>query len=167
MSTIERDTIDMAREIDPVTALLLDKKSSQGPDAYLHDDGFWTAAKTYAGRQLNDRLLFAGSSKIGVYTAPPAAQPAPVQEPVAWTVKGSVADWSKDFSKYQTKHYTRPVYTIPPAQPAVPLTDEQIDVLRESKSKRRGAGWSFDFKGFARAIEAAHGITAAPEKGQP
>jgi hypothetical protein len=47
----------------------------------------------------------------------------------------------------------------PPAQPApVPLTDEQIDVLRESKSKGRGAGWSFDFKGFARSIEAAHGI---------
>jgi hypothetical protein len=45
----------------------------------------------------------------------------------------------------------------------VPLTDEQIDVLRESKSKGRGAGWRFDFKGFARAIEAAHGIT----KGQP
>jgi hypothetical protein len=44
---------------------------------------------------------------------------APVQEPVAWTVKGSVADWSKDFSKYQTQHYTRPVYTTPPAaQPA-------------------------------------------------
>jgi hypothetical protein len=46
------------------------------------------------------------------------------------------------------------------AQPApVPLTDDQIDVLRESKSKGRGAGWSFDFKGFARAIEQAHGIT--------
>jgi hypothetical protein len=53
----------------------------------------------------------------------------------------------------------------PPAQPApVPLTDEQIDVLRESKSKGRGAGWSFDFKGFARSIEVHHGIT---EKGQP
>jgi hypothetical protein len=51
----------------------------------------------------------------------------------------------------------------PPAAP-VPLTDEQIDVLRESKSKGRGAGWRFDFKGFARAIEAAHGIAAAPEK---
>jgi len=45
----------------------------QEPDAYLHDDGYWTAAKTYAGRQLNDRLLFAGSAKIGVYTTPPAA----------------------------------------------------------------------------------------------
>ena len=45
----------------------------QEPVAYLHDDGYWTAAKTYAGRQLNDRLLFAGSPKIGVYTTPPAA----------------------------------------------------------------------------------------------
>jgi hypothetical protein len=42
--------------------------------------------------------------------------PAPVQEPVAWTVSGTITDWSKDFSAYQTKHYTRPVYT-PPAAP--------------------------------------------------
>jgi hypothetical protein len=39
-----------------------------------------------------------------------------VQEPVAWTVSGKITDWSKDFSAYQTKHYTRPVYT-PPAAP--------------------------------------------------
>jgi hypothetical protein len=44
-----------------------------------------------------------------------AAQPAPVQEPVAWTVSGKITDWSKDFSAYQTKHYTRPVYTPPAA----------------------------------------------------
>lgn len=37
-------------------------------------------------------------------------------EPVAWTVSGKITDWSKDFSAYQTKHYTRPVYT-PPAAP--------------------------------------------------
>jgi len=40
---------------------------------------------------------------------------APVQEPVAWTVSGKITDWSKDFSAYQTKHYTRPVYTPPAA----------------------------------------------------
>ena len=39
-----------------------------------------------------------------------------VQEPVAWTVSGKITDWSKDFSAYQTKHYTRPVYTPPAAQ---------------------------------------------------
>jgi len=53
------------------------------------------------------------------------AQQAPVQEPVAWTVSGKITDWSKDFSAYQTKHYTRPVYTQPAAQRQwVGLTDE-------------------------------------------
>jgi hypothetical protein len=49
-------------------------------------------------------------------TAIKQARSAPVQEPVAWTVSGKITDWSKDFSAYQTKHYTRPVYT-PPAAP--------------------------------------------------
>ena len=44
------------------------------PDAFLHDDGYWTAAKTDAGRALNDRLHFAGSTKVAVYTAPQAQQ---------------------------------------------------------------------------------------------
>lgn len=44
------------------------------PDAYLHDDGYWTAAKTDAGRNLNDRLLFAGSPKVAVYTTPQPTQ---------------------------------------------------------------------------------------------
>lgn len=41
------------------------------PVAYLHDDGSWTAAKTDAGRKLNDEVLFIGALKIGVYTTPP------------------------------------------------------------------------------------------------
>lgn len=56
-----------------VLATTTPASQNREPDAYLHDDGFWTAAKTYAGRQLNDRLLFAGSPKIGVYTTPPAS----------------------------------------------------------------------------------------------
>lgn len=44
------------------------------PVAYLHDDGYWTAAKTDAGRNLNDRLLFAGSPKVAVYTTPQPTQ---------------------------------------------------------------------------------------------
>jgi hypothetical protein len=52
---------------------------------------------------------------------------APVQEPVAWTVSGKITDWSKDFSAYQTKHYTRPVYTPPAAKRQwVGLTVEEI-----------------------------------------
>lgn len=52
------------------------------PDAYLHDDGYWTAAKTEAGRNLNDRLLFAGSPKVAVYTTPQPtrAQPVPLTD---------------------------------------------------------------------------------------
>jgi len=46
------------------------------PIAYLHDDGYWTPAKTADGRKLNDRLHFAGSPKIGVHLAP-TAQAAP------------------------------------------------------------------------------------------
>jgi len=57
---------------------------------------------------------------------------APVQEPVAWTVSGKITDWSKDFSAYQTKHYTRPVYTPPAAQRQwVGLTDEEVGDLSD------------------------------------
>ena len=48
------------------------------------------------------------------------------------------------------------VYTHPPQRK--PMTDEEIDSFREANSEGRGAGWRFNFKGFARAIEAAHGI---------
>jgi len=43
--------------------------------AMLYDDGTWIAERTTAGRALNNRMLFAGSPKVGVYVAPPA-QPA-------------------------------------------------------------------------------------------
>jgi len=46
------------------------KPAEQEPVALLHDDGYWTAAKTDAGRRLSERLLFAGSPSIAVYTAP-------------------------------------------------------------------------------------------------
>jgi hypothetical protein len=52
----------------------------------------------------------------------------------------------------------------PPAQPAVPLTDEQIDeIVNRLDPLFLDVPESFTTD-FARAIEAAHGIT---EKGQP
>lgn len=48
--------------------------------ATLHDDGYWTPAKTEAGRALNERLMRAGT-RVEVclpHAAPPQAQPAPV-----------------------------------------------------------------------------------------
>ena len=71
------------------------------------------------------------------------------------TIKNGAEWWQSEVEGY-----------APPTAPAPaqePLTDEQIDRLREANSEGRGAGWRFNFKGFARAIEAAHGIT----KGQP
>jgi hypothetical protein len=62
-----------------------------------------------------------------IYTTPIAT---PVQEPVAWSVIGKVTDWSKDFHPYRTKIHQRPVYTTPPAQPAVPLTDELSNAVQ-------------------------------------
>jgi len=50
-------------------------------------------------------------------------------------------------------------------QPAVPLTDEQIETIRQQPQHHKGEfDYKFDERSFARAIEAAHGIT---EKGQP
>ena len=49
------------------------------------------------------------------------------------------------------------------AQPAVPLTDEQIDALRNQYPPSAGIDFDVRCREFARAIEAAYGIT----KGQP
>ena len=70
--------------------------------------------------------------RLPLYATPPA-QPAPVQEPVAWTVIGKVTDWSKDFHPYRTQIHQRPVYTTPPAaQPAVPLTPAEVHGMAEA-----------------------------------
>jgi len=54
------------------------------------------------------------------------------------------------------------------AQTAVPLTDEQIETIRQQPQHHKGEfDYKFDERSFARAIEAAHGITAAPEQDQP
>ena len=53
------------------------------PAAYLHDDGYWTPAKNDEGRKLNDRLLHAGSPKIGVYLSTPTAHSA-LEDAARW-----------------------------------------------------------------------------------
>jgi hypothetical protein len=50
----------------------------------------------------------------------------PESEPVAWTVGGLITDFSRDFSAYKTKTYTRPLYTSPPQREWQGLTDEEI-----------------------------------------
>jgi hypothetical protein len=49
---------------------------------------------------------------------------------------------------------------VPKQQPApVPLTDEQIDALRNQYPPSAGIDFDVRCREFARAIEAAHGIT--------
>jgi hypothetical protein len=69
-----------------------------------------------------------------------AAQPAPVQEPIAWTVTGNVTNWSKDFSAYKTKHYTRPVYTTPPAAQPAPV-QEPVNQRAHEMALRQWESW--------------------------
>ena len=66
----------MAEAADEITRLRAALAQPEPePAAHLYDDGTWIATQTAAGRSLNDRMLFAGSPKIGVYTVatPPAA----------------------------------------------------------------------------------------------
>ncbi len=89
------------------------------------------------------------------------------QEPVAWmypddyermtTSETFCTVYSVEVGSATRGETTVALYTSPPTQ-RKPLTDGEIDALREQHSEGRGAGWRFDFKGFARAIEAAHGI---------
>lgn len=56
-----------------------------------------------------------GPEAITRFHAAPAAP-----EPVAYTVAGEVTNWARDFSKYRTQHYVRPVYAgAAPAAPSV------------------------------------------------
>lgn len=66
------------------------------------------------------------------------------KEPVAWTVRGLITDFSRDFSAYQTKTYTVPLYTAPPQREYIGLTDKEVDSL----------GYFDSRASFVRAIEA-------------
>jgi hypothetical protein len=100
---------------------------------------------------------------------PPAAQPAPVQEPVAWMdASGNIyqhelwPDWNPPHT---------PLYVTPPAaQPAawVGLTDEQIAIIYKAwqavGADIRGLFWG-DFVREITLYEAARGITEGGERG--
>jgi hypothetical protein len=94
-------------------------------------------------------------------------QPEPVQEPVG-EVSGH--DWSTGLL-YRDLEPGTPLYTTPPAQPAVPLTDEQIDLLINGRGDEddddyvepTGDGYGLtdeDLVKLIRRVEAHHGIGA-------
>ena len=123
----------------------------QEPDAYLHDDGYWTAAKTYAGRQLNDRLLFAGAEKIGVYTTP-LAQPAPVQRCTSCDGTGDVHDQTGEWRGTCHCEAGQAIKAKPPAaQPAPASWMEMVtaNLVREGVNKHKARELAEHFYGLA------------------
>ena len=87
-----------------------------------------------------------------------AIEAAEKQEPVAWANINKHGDITHTNNKRMPWSKT-PLYTTPPAAQRQPLTDEEI----ERACVPLGAAM-LSFTEVARAIEAAHGITAA--KGQ-
>jgi hypothetical protein len=59
----------------------------------------------------------------------PARLTQPEPKPVAWTVGGLITDFSRDFSAYKTKAYTRPLYTAPPQREWQGLTGEELQEI--------------------------------------
>jgi hypothetical protein len=104
-------------------------------------------------QQVHDALLnFEGDISDAMFAALTtlrARLSAPEPEPVAWTVSGLITDFSRDFSAYQTKTYTRPLYNAPPQRNWQGLTDEEIMSLLPG-AVRLPPGWSET----VRAIEA-------------
>jgi hypothetical protein len=112
---------------------------------------------------------------VPVYTAPPA-QPAPVQEPVAFfDPQGKGFYWAKPTqitAPVTVDVEPLPLYTTPPAaqRPFVGLTDEMVTAAARALNKRQAEAcgvdkndhWKFygdDIKEDARAaLEAAHNI---------
>ena len=79
------------------------------------------------------------------FNTPPAAQPAPVQEPVCHACES--IEWEGQ---------PCPICQAPAAQkPWVGLTDEQIETIRQQPQHHKGEfDYKFDERSFARAIEA-------------
>jgi hypothetical protein len=105
---------------------------------------------------------------------PPAAQPATVQEPVAWQYRdanddGTWGAWLGCDKRLtaSTWREVRPLYTTPPAAP-VPLTDENIDRIAYALTGFDGDGTqAMNIDDIRRIARAAARLTAAQEKGQP
>ena len=96
---------------------------------------------------------------------PGASQPAHSGEPVATVIKrGASRDWmSERLGGLPDGVYS--LFTAPQPVERVPLTDEQIDEIHLANSDAYERGdVEYESHGFARAVEAHHGIK---EGGQP
>jgi len=121
-------------------------------DALINHEGNYKLEKAGAARSLK------------AITVIKHALEQPVQ-PVAWlkTIE-TPGGFGKFVEAKPDEKGAKPVYLTPPAQTAVPLTDEQIaDIQTAANLNWVNLNCREHRDAFVRAIEAAHGIT----KGQP
>jgi len=104
-----------------------------------------------------------------LYTTPPAAQPAPVQEPVAWAVfadNGNIRIWSTIAEEVRTITKTQglkisPLYTTPPAAPVkktVWTEAQHKRAYRNSPELHKDVKSLAAFKRVAKEIASMYGI---------
>jgi hypothetical protein len=110
-----RETIELAREVDPVTKLLLDKKLPQGMD---HDVFMWFLERFEA-------LVRADEREQAL-----AAQPAPVQNRSALTLDRQMTFGGCPFCGSQSCVAGQCRSATPPAQPA-PTVQEPVGTYGE------------------------------------
>jgi hypothetical protein len=106
------------------------------------------------------------------FTTPPAAQPSPVQEPVGEVVEDDFSRQLVGIGKWRLLPNGAKLYTTPPAAPVhVPSQREFENWLRSKWTagyacpKLDGRYTNAAAQSFWECWQAAHGITAAPEKG--
>ncbi len=111
-------TITLTREEAHQVLDALDSK-------YIVNCGAWRVQRDAAIETLRAQIERSEVAREGpVREWARISQPEP--EPVAWTVGGLITDFSRDFSAYKTKTYTKPLYTTPPQAEPKPVADKYL-----------------------------------------
>jgi hypothetical protein len=172
LNTTESDCGSRAweREQEAITAIkqarALDKKAENARELGLDyepvawsdtkqselNDWFLSLPTERQAVLLEDKWMLAGAAFLAGKTTPPAAQPAPEQYTA---LEQALTRLQKRYAELEAKVA---------AQPAVPLTDDQVDAATKAWFENDIVAGRYPFgKRMRAAFAAAHGIT---EKGQ-
>jgi hypothetical protein len=107
---------------------------SDAKQSEIHD-WFWSLPKWRQAVLLEDKWMLAGAAFLAGKTTPPA-QPAPVQEPVAWMSREDYDDYLEESKVTSATVYNYqldiPLYTTPPAAPVQEPMHPEIKKMYEN-----------------------------------